>query len=175
MRHCAPTAPFFHHFAGSPMDYDVGRCTRHCYETEHEFQPGEAFYSVLVADGAAIERRDYSLDAWKGEPDGAIGWWKSRMPGLDAKRKRWAPNDVMLDFFDELVDDPARQDMLYVLSLLLVRRRIFRHEDIEVDADGEESMVVYCPRRDETYRIAATMPDPSRIEEIQEELAQLLE
>jgi hypothetical protein len=130
---------------------------------------------VLIADGVNIERRDYSLDAWKGEPEEAIGWWKSRMPGLDAKRKRWAPNDVMLEFFDELVDEPSRRDMCYVLSLLLVRRRIFRHEDIETDTAGDEYMVVYCPRRDETYRIPAATPEPSRVDEIQEELAQLLE
>ena len=69
------------------MDYDVARCSKHCYETEREFQPGEAFYSALVVDGADIERRDYSLDAWKGEPEGTIGWWKSRMPGRDTTPK----------------------------------------------------------------------------------------
>jgi len=157
------------------MDYNVARCTKHCHETEREFQPGEAFYSALIVDGADIERRDYSVEAWQGEPEGAIGWWKSRMPGRDTTRKRWAPNDVMLDFFDELIEDPSRQDMCYILSLLLVRRRLFRHEEMEVDAEGEECMVVYCARRDVTYRIPATMPEPARMNEIRDELARLLE
>lgn len=157
------------------MDYDVARCTKHCYETDREFQPGEAFYSVLVTEGADIERRDYSLDAWKDDPDGSIGWWKSRMPSHNTARKRWAPNDVMLDFFDEVFEDQTRHDMCYILSLLLVRRRLFRHEELEVDPTGQECMVVYCPRRDTTYRIPTTSPEPSRVNEIQEELAQLLE
>lgn len=157
------------------MDYDVGRCTKHCHETEREFQPGEAFYSVLLVDGATIERRDYSIEAWNTAPDNAIGWWKSRMPGRDLSRKRWAPNDVMLDFFDEILEDESRRDMCYILSLLLVRRRLFRHEGIEKDEFGQEFMTVYCPRRDATYRIPSVTPEPARVSEIQEELAGLLE
>jgi hypothetical protein len=156
------------------MDYEVQRSTRHCATTGRELAPGEEFYSAVVAEGADLKRFDYAIEAWKGPPDGAIGWWKSQVPTPDAKRMRWAPNDVMLQFFEELQQQPERQDMLYVLGLLLVRRRVMRLEEEERNAAGGEVLVLYCPRRETTYRVAVVMPDEPRINEIQDELARLL-
>ncbi|MHC4179806.1 MAG: hypothetical protein ACYSWU_20045, partial [Planctomycetota bacterium] len=103
------------------MDYEVQRCSRRCAESDRELAPGETFYSVLVAEGGELRRHDYSADVWKGPPPEAIGWWKSQIPDPRAGRKHWAPNDVMLQFFDELAAQPGKQDMRYVLALLLVR------------------------------------------------------
>jgi len=86
----------------------------------------------------------------------------------------WAPNDVMLHFFEELENQPAQADMRFVLALLLVRRRVFREEQRDTDDQGRELMVLYCPRREATYTVPAIPPTPDRIEEIQGELARLL-
>jgi len=93
------------------MEYEVQRATRHCFATGRELAPGEPFYSVLVAEGAVVRRYDYAVDAWKGPPPDALGWWKSQVPDRNAQRKHWAPNDVMLQFFDELAEQPDREDM----------------------------------------------------------------
>jgi hypothetical protein len=65
--------------------------------------------------------------------------------------------------------------MRYVLALLLVRRRVMRLEESQVDAQGGEMIVVYCPRRETTYEVPVVVPEQSRIDKIQEELARLLE
>jgi len=159
---------------GFPIDYDIQRCTRCCAATGRELAPGEEFYSVLVAEGADLKRYDYSIDAWNGPPDGVVGWWKSQMPGPTSRRMHWAPNDVMLHFFEQLEGQSDRQDVRYVLALLLVRRRVMRLEEEEHDEEGREVLVLYCPRRETTYRVPAVTPDQSRADEIQEELAKLL-
>ena len=51
------------------LDFDVQRFTRHCHATGRELTPGEPFYSVLVAQGAQVVRRDYAADAWPGLPE----------------------------------------------------------------------------------------------------------
>lgn len=157
------------------MDYEVQRCSRRCAGSGRELAPGESFYSVLIAEGADLRRYDYSLETWKGPPQEAIGWWKSQIPDPGASRRHWAPNDVMLQFFDELAEQPDKQDMRYVLALLLVRRRVMRLEESQAGAEGRELMVLYCPRREATYQVPAVVPEQSRIDEIQEELARLLE
>ena len=81
----------------------------------------------------------------------------------------------MLHFWDELAEQPDRQDMRYVLTLLLIRRRVFRLEEESRDAQGRELLVVYCPRRESTHQVPAVVPDASRIDQIQEELAALLQ
>jgi hypothetical protein len=155
------------------MEYDVQRSTRHCSASDREFAPGESFYSVLLSEGADLKRLDYSLDAWKGPPPEAVAWWKSQVPDRNSNRAHWAPNDVMLNLFDQLAEQPERQDIRYVLSLLLVRRRVMRLEDAEKDDRGREIMVLYCPRRETTYKLPAIVPPPERAEEIQRELMKL--
>ena len=157
------------------MDYDVQRCTRHCCRTGRQLEPGETYFSVLTAEGAELQRRDYSVEAWTRPPEEALGWWKSRLATPEARRRQWAPNDVMLQVFEELAAEPTRQDMRYVLGLLLVRRRVFRLEETEQDPQGREVLVAYCPRNETTYKVPAAVPDEARIEEIQEELARLLQ
>lgn len=156
------------------MDYEFQRCTRRCAASDRELAPGEEFFSVLVSEGAELRRLDYSVGAWKGPPEQAAGWWKSRMPDPASRRMHWAPNDVMLHFFEELENQPAQADMRFVLALLLVRRRVFREEQRDTDDQGRELMVLYCPRREATYTVPAIPPTPDRIEEIQGELARLL-
>jgi hypothetical protein len=156
------------------IDYEVQRCTRHCAVTGRELQPGETFYSTLSAAGAQVVRRDYSQESWQGPPAGVLGWWKSHMPERDAKKMHWAPNDVMLDLLETLESQPDKQDLRYVLALLLIRRRVVRLEDTERDELSHEVSVLYCPRREATYRVATVMPSEQRTVEIQEELAQLL-
>jgi hypothetical protein len=155
------------------MDYEVQRCARRCEKTDREFTPGEEFYSALVADGSELARHDFALDAWEGPPEGAIGWWKSKMPDAKAKKARLAPNDVILELFEQLAEAKERQDMRYVLALLLARRRIVRIESTQTTDDGE-TLVVYCPRRDAAYEVAVATPTAERTEEIQQELAALL-
>lgn len=157
------------------MDYEVQHSTRHCAVTGREFVPGETYYSVLVADGVELKRCDYAADAWQGPPEEAVGWWKSQIPDRNAARKHWAPNDVMLQFWDELADQPDKQDMRYVLTLLLIRRRVFRLDEEKFAPEGRELLVVYCPRRETTYEVPAVSPEPSRVDQIQEDLAALLQ
>jgi len=156
------------------MEFEVQRCTRHCAETGRQFEPEEAFYSVLVAEGGEVIRRDYSRQAWQGPPQGVLGWWKSQMPGQDESKVAWAPNDVMLRYLEELEADPAQSDIRYILGLLLVRRRVCRLEDAERDEDDHELLVLYCPRNETTYKIPVAAPTEERVREIQEELSRLL-
>lgn len=156
------------------VDYEIQRFTRHCTSSGRELKPGEVFYSALLREGAQVARHDYSADAWQGPPEGAIGWWKSQVPSQSTHKVHWAPNDVMLELLEQWEHDPLKQDIRYVLSLLLIRRRVVRVEDQETGDDGREMTILYCPRRETTYKVATVMPTAERETEIQNELGQLL-
>ena len=138
-------------------------------------------YSVLEVRGADVVRKDYCGEAWTGPPANAFGWWKSRIPEPSAKKIKLAPNDVLLELFDELADRPEQLDLRYVLALLLIRRRVLRL-DAPCDAlaakpaddAATECMMVYCPKRDAAYELQVAMPAPARIDEIQQQLSELL-
>jgi hypothetical protein len=160
-------------FVFAMLDFEVQRCTRRCAATDRELAAGEAFYSVLVAEGGQVRRHDYSAAAWPGPPEGALGWWQSQMPDKNAHKLHWAPNDVMLHYFEQLESRPEKADVRYVLTLLLIRRRVLRLEQTERGPEGEE-LVVLCPRNEADYRVKVAHPAEQRIAEIQRELATLL-
>jgi hypothetical protein len=156
------------------MEYDHARCTRRCATTGRELRPGETFYSVLMAEGSQLVRHDYSEEAWQGPPEKAVGWWKSHLPAREGVRMHWAPNDVMLDLLEQLAGDPSKADMRYVLALLLVRRRVCRLEETKREDSGGETLMLFCPRREQQYQVNVVNPDQQRSREIQDELARLL-
>lgn len=166
------------------LDFEVQRCTRCCAATERALEPGDECYSVLEIAGVDVVRKDYSPEAWKGAPEAAFGWWKSRVPEPTAKKIKLAPNDVLLELFDQLAHKPEQQDLRYVLALLLVRRRVLRVDvtnESPHEEDGDtpsthaaEKMTLYCPKRDSTCEVAVAMPNSDRIDEIQQQLSELL-
>lgn len=156
------------------VDFEVQRCTRRCAKTDREFTPGEVFYSALVQDGGSVVRFDYSREAWERPPEDAIGWWKSQMPEPNAKRVNWAPNDVMLHYFQQLGDDPSKAGVRYVLAILMIRRRVVRLEEEREDEAGNRVMVLYCAKTETEYVVPVLEPEGERIKEIQEELSKLL-
>jgi hypothetical protein len=162
------------------LDFEIQRSTRRCAATDRAMEPGEDCYSVLEVQGADVIRKDYSKTAWSGPPDSAFAWWKSRIPEPNSKRIKLAPNDVLVELFEQLGDQPDSEDMRYVLALLLVRRRVFRLEAPEAQfgkpsaATGVETLTLFCPKRETTYEISAVTPTNERIDEIQQQLSELL-
>lgn len=157
------------------FDFEYQRCTRQCAATGRDLTPGESIYSILLKEGGDIVRLDYAEDQWEGAPEGVVGFWKSRMPEANSAKAHWAPNDVMLHYFEHLSEDHDKQDVRYVLGLLMIRRRILRHEETETDESGNEVMVLHCPRNENEYRMPVLQPEESRIAQIQEELFKFLQ
>jgi hypothetical protein len=157
------------------MDYDLDRCSRLCAVSGRELSPGEEFFSALVMRDGQAARVDYAPEAWAGPPEGALGWWKSRLPLPEEKpKKTWAPAELMLDLFDRLGEMSDRADARFVLALLLVRRRVLRIEESE-HVGAQERLLLSCPRRHAEYEVIAEAPDEERAREIQVELESLLQ
>ena len=162
------------------LDFEIQRSTRRCAATDRALEPGEWCYSVLEVHGAEIVRKDFAASAWTGAPAEAFGWWKSRVPEPHLKKIKLAPNDVLLELFDQLAERPENEDMRYVLALLLVRRRVLRLDGPTMTAakpstpSGVQLMTVYCPIREASYEVTVVMPSDDRIEAIQAQLSELL-
>ncbi|MGD9635465.1 MAG: hypothetical protein AB7G28_05180 [Pirellulales bacterium] len=161
-------------------DFEIQRSTRRCAATDRPLAPGEWCYSVLEVQGAEIVRKDFAASAWPGAPAESFGWWKARVPEPHAKKIKLAPNEVLLELFDQLAEQPHHEDMRYVLALLLVRRRVLRLDGPTLGAAKPfasadvQSMTVFCPLRDASYEVSVVMPSDERIEAIQKHLNELL-
>lgn len=79
-------------------DYKVGRCSRRCQQLQRPLRPGEWYYSVVSDDDdEGLTRIDIASEAWQGPPEGAVGWWKNRMPEAGARKLKPAPDVLLID------------------------------------------------------------------------------
>jgi hypothetical protein len=110
-------------------EYKVSRFTRQCHALQRPLREGEWYYSVVTESGDGYLRRDYSAESWSGAPEGAVGWWKSRMPTAGEKKMVLAPPGVLVDLLRQMEHFPAKAKSRYLLALTLMRRRIVRPLD----------------------------------------------
>jgi hypothetical protein len=155
------------------LDFDVQKFTRICAVTKHEFQPAETFFAYLIREGSHTVRRDVCRDAWDGPPEGCIAWWKSSVPDRHSQKMHWAPDDVMLHYFQETEDKPDEQDVRYLLTLLFIRRRLFKLVDTVQEELGE-ALLVTCSRNESEYTVPVVEVNADRASEIQVLLSQLM-
>jgi hypothetical protein len=154
------------------LDFEIANCTRRCAVSGRAIAPGEEYCSTLEMERGEPVRRDYSLDAWPGPPASAVAWWRSQLDG-DAARARLAPQDVLLNLFAALADEPAEAEFRYVLGLLLLRRRLVKLDETRRDAIGEV-LVLDCPRREEQFELRVAAPDAERTVELERRLVELV-
>ncbi len=149
---------------------------KECCVTRQAFQPGDEFVTALFETKGSYVRKDYSLEAWNAQPlKDFIAMWRGRIPENTElpRRSRTAVNELLLEIFDDLRTHYAQPDKLYVLSLLLVRRRVMRLEET-FGNEAERVLRLYSQFRDEYYQVPIVPPTPERQAEIQKELADVL-
>ena len=165
------------------MISEIPRCTKFCAATGQEIAPGQTVFSVLLEEEGNYKRIDYSHDGWKNRPKNSgtaenltLGWWKHQLPISTDKKAKLAPNEILLSLFEQLAEQPDKQDLRYVLALLLIRRRVFRLESEEKATDGQplDKMTIYHSKTDTTYEIFVAVAEQERMEQLQNELAHLI-
>lgn len=129
----------------SGTGYPIARPTGVCAATGRAIPVGETCIAVLVerADGQGMERMDFDLAAWQNGARPAaplllVGSWRTVVSAPDNKKQRFLDDDELLDLFEQLegAEDPRRLAFRYVLALLLIRRRLLRHEGTSRDDAG---------------------------------------
>jgi hypothetical protein len=121
--------------------YSVARPTGRCAHTGQDIPPGGAYIAALAdrKDEDALERIDYSLDAWSqgARPPRLFGFWRAVMPQGDEKPRLFIEDDDLLAMFDQLgdeaTDDPddGPAAFRFVLALILMRKRLLKHVGAE--------------------------------------------
>ncbi len=156
------------------MDLKLHRPQAACAVTGRPFVPGEIFFSAVLRQMGAIERRDVGGDAWHGAPEGTIAWWRSRYPAAEATGPALAPVDVLLDALEGLEgsDDHA---LRYLLALQLVRRRALRIvDDAGETVIDEGELLLSCRKRDRDYRVTVVSAEDVAADGVEQRLTALL-
>lgn len=157
------------------QDYEIRGFTRKCAATGEVIPAGATFYTVVRPGAPEYLREDYSLSAWKGPPEDAIAWWKSIATESGVRKPR-VPSEIIIEYFEQLEQDAARDEERFVLALLMIRRRILRLEEETKDEQGRAIMQVFCHRNEKAYQVRVAMPrTKAREKEIESRIVALLD
>ena len=152
---------------------EVPRPSRSCSISRREFRLNEPFFSVLHSEDGLFIRKDIAVEHWTGPPENTFGWWKSTVKHVGDGISQQVSGETLQGLFDRLLSSPSEPDTLYILTLLLLRRKILRYEKEIQDEQGNRLLEVYSLQSNLTHQIPVAMPSQERLEEIQQQLSEL--
>ena len=118
-----------------------------------------------------FDRQDIATELWTGPPENCFGWWKSTAKHVADTTSQQVTGESLQSLFEQLTVQPGEADTLYILTLLLLRRKLLRYEKETRDEQGNRMLEVYALHTNMTYLIPVAMPNHERLEEIQRQLA----
>ncbi len=157
------------------QEWQIRKRAHQCEQTGEPFQDGDVVVSRLVfEEEEGYRREDYSLGAWAKVDDGrSVSVWRSEYespPPPDEKEpvQKETAEGLLRKLME--TEDPENRNTIYILALMLERKRIFEEKDVRKQEDGGKIRVYEHKKTNETFLI----PDPQlhldEIESIQEEV-----
>lgn len=164
------------------QDYSIQRSNRRCHKSDRPFEPGERYYSAIIERGTDLVRIDVGRDQWGGPPENSVGWWVSQMPDRRPGKLALAPIPILLDTLEKLCESPDDQELAYMLSLLLVRRRVLTEtpseNDVHEETDDDDSDLSHLHLNHSSdgreFVVPVRIPSAEHHEAIQQRLTELL-
>jgi hypothetical protein len=123
--------------------------------------------------GDSFIRKDIAAEHWSEPPKEFFGWWKSTVKHVTDNASQQVTGETLQSLFERLTAQSGEADTLYILTLLLLRRKLLRYEKEIADEQGNRLLEVYSPQTNMTYQVPVAMPNHERLEAIQQQLAGL--
>lgn len=161
------------------MDWNIAKPQRHCSACERELAENEAYTAALYEEGEEFVRRDFCQACWA-QAEAAGGFfsrWRAAVPEKEQKRRLFADDEVLVDFFLRLEHetDEQRRHFFYLLALILMRKKLVKFEDLERDPEGNEFLVLRYAPEDRVVRVHDPKLSEEQIEAVKDQLSQILD
>ena len=158
-------------------DWNIQEPACTCTACKKTFSDGEALFSRLEFGAEGYARHDYCAVCW-GDPAraGATGVWKgvfhAPAPPPEEPLKKETAESLLRHLME--TEDERHGNAIFILAVMLERRRIFAERDVQTRDDGMKIRVYEHKKTGETFII----PDPelklAELTHVQEEVVLLL-
>ena len=155
--------------------WKIQKGERKCATCDRAFADLESYYSALFDRGEEFTRLDYCAACWKGETPEMFSFWQTRMPAKEEKRKLLVDDGVLVDFFLKLegATDELKVNFRYILSLVLMRKRLLKFVDVKRGEAGE-FLVMEMPKERQRFEIFNPQLSEEKIALLTEEVGKIL-
>jgi hypothetical protein len=158
-------------------EYKIARRARVCAVSGQPFAPGDVIVSVIHEEPQGFVRRDVREEHLASLPGAPFCVFRTKEPPPPPPARR-VDYDLAQQFLDRLLReaDPAREPLVYALTLLLSRKRRLKILETRRLPDGE-LLHVAVPRaeEDEIVQVRAPRLTPEQETLLQQEIARLFD
>ena len=161
-------------------EWNVRSCADQCVACQKKFADRETLTSRLRFTEAGYAREDFCADCWpKREAQGAgevSVWsavWAAPAPKAPEPLKKETAESLLRELME--TDDPAKRNVIFILAVMLERRRILVEKEVQMpEGTGQKIRVYEHKQTGESF----VVPDPQlrlkEIESVQREVMELL-
>jgi hypothetical protein len=160
------------------QEWNIASRSDSCEPCGRPFADGEEFVTALRWNGAeGYRRRDFCETCWEKEP--AVAWvsrWKTVYhippPLPDEPLKRETAESLLRKLIE--TDEQEKLEAMFVLAVMLERRRIFVERDVSRREDGFLMRVYEHRQTGEAFLIADPELQLNELESVQRDVVELL-
>ena len=160
-------------------EWNIRTCADQCCACGRRFADRERLMSRLRFAAEGYLRDDFCAGCWPGrKPDGGpevSAWsaaWLAPAPKAPEAQKKETAESLLREMME--TDDPGRRNVIFILAVMLERRRILVEKEVQVHPDGRKIRVYEHKQTGESF----VVPDPQlrllEIEGVQREVMELL-
>ena len=161
-------------------EWNIRTCADQCGACQKKFADRERLMSRLRFGPDGYLREDYCLACWPA-PAGAgaaaeVSAWSASWIAPEQKAAEPLKKETAESLLRELMetDDPARRNVIFILAVMLERRRVLVEKEVQVQPGGQKIRVYEHKQTGESF----VVPDPQlklkEIETVQREVMELL-
>lgn len=160
-------------------EWNIRACTDRCVACEKKFADRETLMSRLLFTPDGYVRDDFCADCWPNRTLGANTetsvWsavWHAPAPKAPEALKKETAESLLREFME--TEDPAKRNVVFILAVMLERRRLLVEKEVQLQPDGIKIRVYEHKQTGEIF----VVPDPqlrlAEIESVQREVMELL-
>jgi hypothetical protein len=160
-------------------EWNIRSCADQCVACEKKFADREALMSRLRFTPDGYQREDFCTACWsgRGAAEAAdVSAWSAVWHAPEQKTPEALKKETAESLLRELMEteDPSRRNVIFILAVMLERRRILVEKEVQIQPDGLKIRVYEHKQTGESF----VVPDPQlrlkEIESVQREVMDLL-
>lgn len=161
------------------QDWTIQSRSHQCTACEKPFDDAQACISALFRSEIGFERGDFCIDCWEPyiQQHPPYSSWKSiyhkPAPPEDHEPLKKETAESLLRKRMEL-EDEADIPVIYILAVMLERKKMLVEKDVTVDEDDTVQRIYEHRKTGETFVITDPRLDIDKLEDVQQKVAELL-
>ncbi len=160
------------------QDWDIKPRSEACSTCKTAFVDRAPYFSCLVFGAEGYARQDYCEPCWAKHSQGEgarysvwQGIFRSPPPPAEEALKKETAESLLRKLIEE--QDPARQEVIFILAVMLERKKILVERDVQVQ-DGVTTRVYEHKQSGETFVIRDPRLDLGALGAVQAQVVALL-